>query len=166
MIWFIIHNFLKRYGSMENQTRNLTTFLIGTILYVLFYSYVGSLDLTKNKFIQLFFNFFIYIVLADGFAMAIIYKNFYKHTIFNEVKETFGSKYVDEYNPLLDKPIKLKRPNIPKQEQEQESEEQDQEPDKFLKLEETPDHDETSNQGFSKDSAYGDVYTTNGVSNI
>ena len=92
MIWFIIHNFLKTLTFFENQTRNLTTFLTGVFIYVLFYSYVGSLDLEDNKFFKLFFNFFIYIVLADGFAMAIIYKNFYKQTILTEVKETFGAK--------------------------------------------------------------------------
>jgi len=36
--------------------------------------------------------------MADGFSMAIIYKNFYKHTIFNEVKETFGSEKLENEN--------------------------------------------------------------------
>jgi hypothetical protein len=29
--------------------------------------------------------------LADGFSMAIIYKNYFSRSIFNEVKETFGT---------------------------------------------------------------------------
>ena len=36
--------------------------------------------------------------MADGFSMAIIYKNFYKHTILNEVKETFGSEKLENEN--------------------------------------------------------------------
>ena len=92
MLWFIIHNFLKNFTAMENQTRNLTTFLTGTVLYVLFYSYAGSFDFIDNAFLKRLFGFFIYIVMADGFAMAILYKNFYKQTIFTEVNETLGSK--------------------------------------------------------------------------
>lgn len=92
MLWFIIHNILKNFSYMETQTRNLTTFLTGTVLYVLFYSYVGSLDFDSNPFLKRLFGFFFYIVLADGFAMAVLYKNFYKQTIFTEVKETFGAK--------------------------------------------------------------------------
>ena len=94
MLWFIIHHFLQLFSFMENQNRNLTTFLTGTVLYVLFYSYVGSLDLTGNAFFKMLFGFFYYIVMADGFAMAIIYKNFYKQTIFTEVRETFGNNGV------------------------------------------------------------------------
>jgi hypothetical protein len=76
---------------MENQTRNLTTFLSGTVIYVLLYSYIGSIDLHTNPFLFKLFGFFMYIITADGFAMAILYKNFYKQTIFTEVNETLGA---------------------------------------------------------------------------
>jgi hypothetical protein len=76
---------------MENQTRNLTTFLSGTVIYVLLNSYIGSVDLRNNPFLFKLFGFFMYIIMADGFAMAILYKNFYKQTIFTEVNETLGA---------------------------------------------------------------------------
>lgn len=98
MLWFIIHNIMKIFTFMENQTRNLTTFLVGTVLYVLFYSYIGSIDFNNNYFYKRLFHFFVYIIMADGFSMAIIYKNFYKHTILNEVKETFGSEKLENEN--------------------------------------------------------------------
>jgi hypothetical protein len=91
MLWFILHNILKNFASIENQIRNLTTFLLGITLYVLMYSYIGSFDLSGNPFFKTLFGFFIYIIIGDGFAMAIIYKNFYKQTIFTEVRETLGS---------------------------------------------------------------------------
>lgn len=92
MLWFFIHHLVQTlFPLAEDQTRNLLTFLSGTVLYVLFYSYLGSLDFSRNFFGKSLFNFFYYIVLADGFAMAIIYKNYYKHTILNEVRETIGA---------------------------------------------------------------------------
>ena len=38
------------------------------------------------------FNYFWYIILADAFAMAIIYKNYYKTSIIGEAKEVFSDK--------------------------------------------------------------------------
>jgi hypothetical protein len=91
MIWYIIHNILKTITpNMEPQHRNLTTFLTGVVLYTLFYSYVGTLG-KEHIFLNTFFKYSVYILLADAFAMAILYKNFYKHTIFKEVEETMGA---------------------------------------------------------------------------
>lgn len=91
MIWYIIHNILKTLApNMEPQNRNLTTFLTGVVLYTLFYSYVGTLG-REHTFLNVFFKYSIYILIADAFAMAILYKNFYKQTIFKEVEETLGS---------------------------------------------------------------------------
>ncbi len=91
MLWFLLHQVLKVFPFGDDQTKNLTTFLVGTVIYTLFYSYIGSLDFQSNQFFKVFFNFFFYIVLADAFAMAVVYKNYYKHTILTEVKETLGS---------------------------------------------------------------------------
>jgi len=106
MLWFLIHNLLKMFPSMENQTRNLTTFLTGTVLYVFIYSYVGSVNLNCNLFYKRLFGFFIYIIMADGFAMAILYKNAYKQTIFTEVGETLGRTgprmTADNVEPILE----------------------------------------------------------------
>lgn len=147
MLWFTIHHFLKNFASMENQTRNLTTFLTGTVVYVLFYSYAGSFDFIDNPFLKRLFGFFIYIVMADGFAMAILYKNFYKQTIFTEVKETIGStppKMTDIYDDLSEAKID--------------------EPQHIPLLNNESDY-VYENEGFANDSALGDVYTTNGNSN-
>lgn len=148
MLWFIIHNFLKNFTSMENQTRNLTTFLTGTVLYVLFYSYAGSFDFIDNPFFKRLFGFFIYIVIADGFAMAILYKNFYKQTIFTEVKETLGSpahKMTDINDDSSETNEKETSENIPLLNNDSD----------YIDEEE----------GFAKDSALGDTYNTNGESN-
>jgi len=135
---------------MENQTRNLTTFLTGTVLYVLFYSYVGSIDFNSNLFLKRLFNFFIYIVIADGFAMAILYKNFYKQTIFTEVNETLGTS-----GPKMTatdvEPITEATSNPPLE--------------TIQMLDSIENHSETTHEGFAKDSANGSYYTTNGTSN-
>lgn len=162
MLWFAIHNILKSFSTMENQTRNLTTFLTGTILYVLFYSYVGSIDFNSNPFLKRLFGFFIYVVIADAFSMAILYKNFYKQTILTEVNETLGSSgpkiTATNVEPIATaeatiKPPKkkiVKEPKINKN---------------IPLLNENSDYVD-EREGFIKDSAYGDAYTTNGKSNI
>jgi hypothetical protein len=96
MLWFLTHNFMQLFDTMQNQTKNLTTFLFGTTIYTLFYSYLGSLNFEENLFFKSFFNFFFYIILADAFAMAIIYKNYYKTTIFTEINETLGDKLTEK----------------------------------------------------------------------
>jgi len=91
MIWYTIHNILKTFfPDMEPQHRNLTTFITGVVLYTLFYSYVGTLG-NEHIFLNIFLKYSMYIVLADAFGMAILYKNFYKQSIFTEVEETFGT---------------------------------------------------------------------------
>lgn len=92
MLWFIIHHIVQTLISASDQTKNLITFLSGTVFYTLLYAYLGALDYANNKFGKYLFNFFIYIVIADAIAIAIIYKNFYKQTIFNEVTEVMGGK--------------------------------------------------------------------------
>ena len=150
MLWFTIHHIMKAFESMENQTRNLTTFLTGVVIYTLFYTYLGSLDFSQNVFLKSLFGFFHYIILADAFAMAVIYKNFYKTTIFNEVRETIGSNSLNEEvkkeAPI--KPVKKEKP---------------------IKKSNSPmiSNDETFDEmeGFVKDSALGDAYNTNNKKN-
>lgn len=167
MIWFIIHNFLKNFTFIENQTKNLTTFLIGIVLYVLFYSYVGSIDFNNNIFLKRLFGFFIYILIADAFSMAIIYKNFYKQTIFTEVKETIGSnnseKVTDENNdPILNITKENSvcddyvSTNLKKYKSEKD----------LLSLLENNSEHINENILSNSHSALGDIYTTNCKSNI
>jgi hypothetical protein len=153
MLWFTIHNFLKNFTSMENQNRNLTTFLTGTVLYVLFYSYAGSFDFNSNLFFKRIFGFFIYIIIADGFAMAILYKNFYKQTIFTEVQETLGSSG-PKMTAANVEPITTVEANL-----------SDDENTNAPLLNNNSDYIDEQ-EGFTKDSALGDAYNTNGNSNI
>ena len=155
MLWFLIHNMLKNFTSMENQTRNLTTFLTGIVLYVLFYSYIGSLDIMNNPFLKRLFGYFIYIIMADGFSMAIIYKNFYKQTIFTEVNETIGTSG-PKMTAVDVEPIETAEANIhiPSENKSE---------CVSLLNNETDYIDE--NEGFVKDTALGNYYNTNGESN-
>lgn len=89
--------------------------------------------------------------MADGFAMAIIYKNFYKQTIFTEVEETLGTSG-PKMTATNVEPIEEANANPPL--------------DTRPMLDDIEDHDETRNEGFAKDSANGTYYTTNGTSNV
>lgn len=102
MLWFLIHHLVHLLPFGENQTKNLFTFVFGTLLYTILYSYFGAINKETNAFIFMLFNYFSYIVLADGFSMAIIYKNYYKTTIFTEIKETIGSPTIAETTHNLD----------------------------------------------------------------
>lgn len=150
MLWFTIHHIMKTFESMENQTRNLTTFLTGVVIYTMFYTYLGSLDFSQNVFLKSLFGFFHYIILADAFAMAVIYKNFYKTTIFNEVRETIGSNTLNE--EVKEKPIKKQ---VKREKQEKKSN------NPMISNDETFDEME----GFVKNSALGNAYSTNGEQN-
>ena len=90
MLWFTIHHIFQLLpSSIETKTRDLSTFLFGTFLYAFLYSYFKTYG-QDHPFLTCFLNFTLYIILADAFVMGVIYKNFYRQTIFTEVKETFG----------------------------------------------------------------------------
>lgn len=93
---------LLPFGSV--QTKNLFTFLIGVVSYTLIYSWFGATSKENNLFIFTLFNYFVYIILADAFAMAIIYKNYYKTSIIGEAKEVFSDKS-SNFNKLLEKEL-------------------------------------------------------------
>ena len=91
MLWYSIHSFLNLFEHIiQDKTRNFTTFLLGVVLYTLFYTYFGTYG-PEFPFISSFLKYAIYIILADGFVMAIIYKNYYNQTILTEVGETLGA---------------------------------------------------------------------------
>ena len=90
MLWFILHNIIHLFPFGENQTKNLFTFLIGVVCYTFIYTLLGSItSKDDNLFMFTLFNYFTYILLADAFAMAIIYKNYYKTTIIGEATDVF-----------------------------------------------------------------------------
>ena len=171
MIWYIIHNILKTiFPNMDVQHRNLTTFLTGVVLYTLFYSYVGTLG-REHLFLNVFFKYSIYILIADGFAMAILYKNFYKQTIFKEVEETLGTsgpkQTAANVEPIMtveavinDSANSANDTAKPKKKSKKKEEQ-------ILPvlLNENENNYNIENEGFAMDSALGDFYTTNGVSN-
>lgn len=154
MIWYIIHNILKLFSpNMEQQHRNLTTFLIGVVLYTLFYSYVGTLG-QEHTFLNVFFKYSVYILLADAFAMAILYKNFYKHTIFREVEETIGASAPKQTAANVEPIVTVEAQiNTPSHEMLPEL------------LDDSNYNDDDSMEGFAKDSALGERFNTNGKSN-
>jgi len=91
MLWYSLHSFLNLFENViQDKTRNFTTFLVGVVLYTLFYTYFGTYG-PEFPFISSFLKYAMYIILADGFVMAIIYKNYYNQTILTEVGETFGA---------------------------------------------------------------------------
>lgn len=114
MLWFTIHNLIHLLPFDSNQNKNLFTFVVGVVLYTIIYSFLGSLKGDNKPFLTMFFNFFLYIILADGFAMAIIYKNFYKITIMGEVKDVFATNENDNNSfekSILDKKNKINKIN-------------------------------------------------------
>lgn len=98
MIWYIFHNVINAlFPSISVQHRNLSTFLIGVLCYTLIYSYLGTLDKNiNNLFLFTFLNYFFYVLLSDAFAMAILYKNFFKTSIINEFREAVGANDLRE----------------------------------------------------------------------
>lgn len=111
MLWYIVHNLVHLLPFGSDQTKNLFTFLFGVVSYTLMYSWFGSINKEDNVFIFSLFNYFSYSILADAFAMAIIYKNYYKSSIIGEATEVFSNKpnnfdeYVGECNKKLSKEL-------------------------------------------------------------
>ncbi len=177
MLWYIIHNILKKFTSMENQTRNLSTFLSGIVLYILFYSYIGAIDFNSNLFLKRFFDLFFFIVIADGLAMVILYNNYYKQKNFKETNETLGSKVsATNVEPNKTSQTKLEIPQksffqnlgnkfvdiVVKSKCNKKNTKEIQ---NILLLNENSNYID-ENEGFAKDSALGNAYNTNGRANI
>lgn len=139
MLWFLIHNWLKNFTSMENQTRKAITFLTGTVLYSLLYYYLLLFYLIDNNRI---FSFFMFVLVFDVLAIGILYKDVYK---LKESKENIGSY-------------------MPKIEVEETTAYEECESKNIPLLNNDSDYVD-ENEGFTKDSALGNVYNTNGNSN-
>ncbi len=154
MLWYSIHSFLNLFEHViQDKTRNFITFLLGVVLYTLFYTYFGTYG-PEFPFISSFLKYAMYIILADGFVMAIIYKNYYNQTILTEVGETLGApkphyaeaEVVGHINRDVEPIIKnVETDNIP--ELTNGAEYNDEEIEHSL------------------DSALGDAYSTNGTNN-
>ncbi len=92
MIFFALHNIMHNVvpGNFTDQTRNLVTFLLGIVLYTVLYTYLfNKNNNSTNLLINSIKAGFSYIIMSDCIAMGIIYKNYYKSSIINEVKEAW-----------------------------------------------------------------------------
>ena len=160
MLWFLSHNIITNFTFMEVQTRNLYVFLIGTVIYTLLYSWLGTFSREQNPFLNGMFNFFLYIILADGFAMAVLYKNYFGRPIHSEVKETLGASpptvlatNVEPITHIETDDISVN--DIPTNDI----------PVAVPQLSNSVTNAPDNMEGFMKDTALGDSYSTNGNSN-
>ncbi len=79
---------MKFMDDKENGKKNVMTFLFGSILWFLLCSYLFSPSTNTSNFILYGMkNFFMWLVLIDICSVAVIYKLYYKRSIFNEVAE-------------------------------------------------------------------------------
>lgn len=131
---------------MEPQNINLTTFLIGVVLYAIFYIYLDKFD-SEHTFLK----YSIYILIADAFAMIILYKNLKKNKIIKEDKKIIKEKYETPGPKMRATNNKSYIVNKVKSE--------------FPKLNYVATNEPDNMEGFVKDSALGDSYNTNGNSN-
>jgi hypothetical protein len=143
MLWFITHNILKKYTPMEHKKRNLITFFSGILLYIVFYSYVVSFDCINH---QRLFGYFFCIIMSDVLAISA-----YKKTIFPEVKPFLK----ETMEPKM--PAKVVETNTCDSKEEVTSE-------SIPLLKNDSDYID-ENEGFVKETALGNAYTTNGKSN-
>lgn len=155
MLWFLFHNIITNFTFMEVQSRNLYVFLIGTVFYTLIYSWLGTFSKEQNPFLNSIFNFFLYIILADGFAMAILYKNYFGRPIHSEVKETLGASPPTVTATNVEPITHIETDNISVNDI----------PVAMPQLSNSVTNTSDNMEGFMKDSALGDSYNTNGVSN-
>jgi hypothetical protein len=143
MLWFIIHHSLKKMTSIEDQKRNLITFFTGLLSYIIFYSYVFSFDCIDHP---LLFVYFFCIVTVDIVAISTC-----KRTIFTES------------NPFLKETVELQKTATDFEPNNYNSNEEVTNESIPLLKNESDYIDE--NEGFVKDSALGNAYSTNGNSN-
>lgn len=89
MIFFLLHtiNYNILYDDISNQTKNLTTFLLGVILYTIVWTFLYRKKDNNNLIFDSLKYGFVYIFIADCFCMAIIYKNYYGGSITHEITD-------------------------------------------------------------------------------
>lgn len=87
---------MKMFSSMENQTRNLTTILLGSTLYAILYAYIGSIDFNNNYIYEWLFHIFSYIFMFDAWYTIMI-------------TMTLGSKKTGDLNQNKNKEIEKEK---------------------------------------------------------
>lgn len=97
----IVQNIIPWSKDTKDSRKNITTFIIGALLYTLLVSFLFNkhYSILVNSFFLLFTlkNWILLVLAIDVTAMAVIYKCYYKRSIVDEVSEAFvQERAVDE----------------------------------------------------------------------
>lgn len=71
---------------------NVRTIMFGGIAYILFHAFVNSTQM-KDYFFK---DYFWWLMLLDIFVMGIIYRLYYKRSMFNEIKQYDSDIYIED----------------------------------------------------------------------
>jgi hypothetical protein len=83
MFYYLFHK-LPLWRDLPDSKRNIRTFLLGTIVYILFHAFLFSKYSEINHNIKLYRNYIYYLWVADALGMAVIYKNYHTKNILSE----------------------------------------------------------------------------------
>lgn len=95
MFFYLFHNLnhgLFRSKEKSDGATNVRTLILGSIFWILFHVWANSQSM-KAYFVK---DYFWWFFLVDVFAMGIIYKLYYKRSIFNELKGTDTDIYLEK----------------------------------------------------------------------
>lgn len=98
--------------DFSNQTKNLFTFVFGTLLHTLVYSFLGSMNIMINPFWKTFHGFYSHIIFADAIAIGIIYKNYYNNSIFSELTQIIDPIQEQKLNQMPEPTFKIVEENL------------------------------------------------------
>lgn len=119
MIFFLVHNVIQHSPWIKDwaeSKKNITTFLIGSLLYVFLLSFLQSERfqslINSSFFLFTLKNWFIWIIGIDITAMAILYKNYWGRTILEELPETWSLRRRNATSPTKTPAKKVDDPSI------------------------------------------------------
>lgn len=96
-----------RSKEKSDGATNVRTLILGSIFWILFHVWANSQNM-KGYFVK---DYFWWFFLVDVFAMGIIYKLYYKRSIFNELKGTDTDIYIENEHRYI-KPDQLNGQDI------------------------------------------------------
>ena len=95
----IIQNLIPWKEGTKDSKKNITTFVVGGLLYVFLLSFLfspGYRSLIENNFVLFTLkNWLLLVVIIDVTAMAVIYKCYYNRSIVNELPEILATDTVE-----------------------------------------------------------------------
>ena len=96
----IVQNVIPWKEGTKDSKKNITTFVVGGLLYVFLLSFLfspGYRSLIENNFVLFTLkNWLLLVVIIDVTAMAVIYKCYYNRSIVNELPEILATNTVDK----------------------------------------------------------------------